>query len=467
MKKTPKRLLSILLLFLIVLPLVSVNALAADEPGDLNAKAVYLYDTRYKQVLYEKNAHEQRAPASITKVMTALLVFEAIGRGQLQPDTVITASENATGDLTKDSSTQNIQPGEQMTVQNLLYCLLCPSANEAANILAEAVSGSIPAFVEAMNARAAELGMNNTHFLNPHGLHQEGHYSSAYDLYLMCAQAMTNPLFQKIVATSSYTVPATNLSRARRFSNSNALISEAKYPGYAYNRATGVKTGYTPEAGYCLLSSAKKGERNLICVVLGADNPVDTKGNVKRLQFSESRTLLMWGIENFKAQTIISQDSILREVPVNFGKGVGHVVSIPSSSIEPLLPISYDKDKLTTDIKLTKERVSAPIKKGDVLGSVTVSYDGTHYGTVDLIAANDVSFSIFSLIATAIKAFFTGIWVWIALVAIVSVIVLRYLRALNRTPRRKQNTNIMHIDSAKGSIPSKPKKTKKTKAPPR
>lgn len=462
MKKTPTRLLSFVLICILCFTAFPASASAADELGDVQAAAAILVDTSYNTVLYEKNSDERRPPASITKVMTALMVLEAIDRGQLQESMVITATANAPADITDDSSTQNILPGEQLTVENLLYCLLIPSANEAANILAEAVSGSVPSFVDAMNARAAELGMTNTHFMNPHGLHNDEHYSSAHDIYRMVKEAMTHPLFQKIVSTPSYTVPATNLSPERKFFNTNALLTASKYPGYTYDPVNGVKTGHTPEAGYCLSSSARKNERTLICVVLGAENIDKPNGGVSRLQFSESRRLLKWGFENFKHQTILSKDALLGEVAVKNGKGVSHVLAVPANSIEAMMPTTFNPDLLQRNITLTHESTFAPVKQGQVLGSVTVSYEGKDYGTVDLVAANAVDYSMIRMIGSTIVFLLTSIWIWVALAALFLVIVLRYLRALRRTPRRKQKqkSNIQHIDSAKGirHVSSHPKK---------
>lgn len=465
MNKMPNFILSSFLIPLLLFSLFPCSVFAVDELGDVKAAAVILVDTQYDTVLYEKNSNERRPPASVTKVMTALLVLEAIDRGELKEDSIITASGSSSADITEDSSTQNIQAGEQMSVSNLLYCLLIPSANEAANILAETVSGTVPAFVEAMNTRAAALGMTNTHFMNPHGLHQDDHYSTAHDLYLMAREAMKHPLFQKIVSTDTCVVPATNLAPARRLINTNALLSARKYPGYTYKPATGVKTGHTPEAGFCLISAAREKERSLLAVVLGAENVTSPDGSLSRLQFSESKRLLQWGFAAFKPQTILDKDAILREVPVSNGKGVSHVVGIPSAGIEAIMPISYDPKNLNTEITLKKDRVSAPVSEGQVLGSVTLTYEGHNYGTVDLIAANEVQLSGFRMIFSTIQALFTSIWLWAAAFGFLAFLILRYLRALRRTPRRKSNANIKHIDSAKGSsgkpkpkTPNKPKR---------
>ncbi|MEG2958792.1 MAG: serine hydrolase, partial [Oscillospiraceae bacterium] len=171
------------------------------------ATAAILIDGENGDILYEYQAHEQRYPASITKVMTGLLVLEAADRGELALTDVITADASMNRDLSADGSTQDIKVGEQMTVNDLLHCLLIPSANEAANILAVAVAGDIDSFIDKMNQRAKELGCENTHFSNTHGLHVDDHYTTAYDITLFVREAMTNSTFREIVSSVSYTVP--------------------------------------------------------------------------------------------------------------------------------------------------------------------------------------------------------------------------------------------------------------------
>ena len=216
MKKTLIRAISFFLtlslLTGLLIPFASAIEYEGVESMTVDATAALLIDLDTDQVLYEQAADEQRYPASITKIMTALLTLEAIGRGELDLNTEITVDAAALADITEDSSTANLQAGEKITVKNLLYCLLLASANEAANVLAMAVSGDIPTFVELMNQRAQELGMAGTHFVNPHGLHNADHYSTARDIYRMSKQAMTHATFREIVSTGRYTVPATNLS---------------------------------------------------------------------------------------------------------------------------------------------------------------------------------------------------------------------------------------------------------------
>ena len=218
------RFFSIFLLLLLLVNLLAVPAAAAVPDPDIQAKAALLVDQKTGAVVYAKNEHQELYPASLTKIMTALLVLEAVDRGTLKLDQPITATASAMTTLAADGSTAGIQVGEVLTVEQLLYCMLVVSANEACTILAEQVSGSVGAFVDAMNAKAEELGCEHTHFMNPHGLHDDQHYTSAWDLYLITRAAMEYPEFMTVCDTTSTTIPATNLSPERILYNTNYLI---------------------------------------------------------------------------------------------------------------------------------------------------------------------------------------------------------------------------------------------------
>jgi D-alanyl-D-alanine carboxypeptidase (penicillin-binding protein 5/6) len=397
-----------------------------------------LVDVRYDTILYEKAAHTTLFPASITKVMTALLVVEAIERGDLEQSKVLAVTDSSLADITADSSTAHLQAGEEMTVLDLLYCLMLSSANDAANVLGEGVSGDLTAFIELMNTRAEELGMNDTHYDNPHGLHRVSHYTTAYDVYLVTKEALRHPLFEKVVSTKAYTVPATNLSEERSFHNTNALLTSRTYPGYTYSPVIGVKTGSTPEAGFCLVSAAEQNGRTLIAVVLGAKNPRDENKKVQRLQFSESKRLLQHGFNDFTGETLVNPESLMREIPVDLGKGVSYVVGQPAQSVTALLPRPYDAENLVVDVTFDNERLRAPVSKNQVVGTVSVTYKGTFYGSCNLVAAADIERSALKAAGLAVKTVLTSPLLWIGVLILLLVIVLRYLRALRRVPRRHQ-----------------------------
>ena len=235
MKKFTSPLSFFLSLFLLA-GLVSPAALADGQEilFSVEAAAAILIDADTGEVLYEQAPDERRFPASITKVMTGLLTVEAVERGELTLETTVTLSDTLYTGIGWGGSTQNLEPGEVLTIRDLLNCALIPSANEACNALAEAISGSIPAFVELMTQRAQELGMTSTQFMNTHGYHDDNHYTTARDIAKMCQTAMALPVFREIVSRGTYTVPATNLHDARVLQDTNALVSGAKVSGFRY-----------------------------------------------------------------------------------------------------------------------------------------------------------------------------------------------------------------------------------------
>ncbi len=407
----------------LTLSALALPTLALEPPAPQCAAAIVV-DGDHGEVLFEKNGYQRMYPASITKIMTSLLVLEAIERGELSLDTPVTASPSAVAAITPDSSTQDIKAGEVLTVEHLLYCDLVASANEACNILAEKVGGSMEGFVELMNQRAAQLGMENTHFVNPHGLHSPDHYTTAWDIYLMAREAMNFETFRTIVATPYYQVPATNMSQARPLYNTNALISNWRINNYLYPQAIGIKTGSTQAAGQCLASAAVDNQgRTFYCVVLGAQNITDEAGNITRYSFLESRNLLEWAFSSFKRITLIDETAILREVPVGLSD-TDYVLAQPVGSISRTMPTDYDPEQAELRIDLP-DMIEAPVEKGQKLGLVTLVYEGEELGFLELVAANAVERSDVQYYIKTIQEVL-GRW-WVKLLVGLAVVLLLFL----------------------------------------
>lgn len=435
-----------LLVNLLAFPVSAEEASLPADP-DIQAKAALLVDANTGNIVYAKNEHEELYPASLTKIMTALLVLEAVDSGKLSLDQQLTASDTIT-QLDSDGSSAGIQVGEIMTVEQLLYCMLVVSANEACVILAEAVSGDVDTFVDAMNAKAQALGCENTHFVNPTGLHDSQHYTSAWDLYLITKEAMKHEDFMRICDTGDITLPATNLSEARSLHSTNYLISVWRSRGYYNTDAHGIKTGSTDAAGHCLVSSASKGSLSFISVMLGCEQ-LHLEGNeIRTMSFYETNRLFNWAFENFAYQTVLTSDEILKEVAVSLSK-IDHVTVHPAEDVEVLLPKGLAAEDLERTVTLKSDPVEAPISAGDVLGTVTLSYDGTDYATVDLLALNDVEASRILTFWRDVKEFFsqTAVKV-IGIILLVAVVALllwklvfgrrryRYGRSVNFRSRR-------------------------------
>lgn len=427
------RFLSLIFALAMALSLVT-PALALEDPKP-HAGAAIVVDGDHNEILYDLNMHQKMYPASLTKIMTSLVVLDAIDKGELSLDTQITASEQAVR-LPEGSSTAGIKAGEILTVEQLLYCDLVPSANEACNILAEAVAGSTPAFVERMNAKAAELSADNTHFTNPHGLHDDDHYTTAYDLYLMAKAAMEYEVFRTIVSTGRYVLPATNLSGERVLHSTNLFLTNWFVIGYTYSRAIGIKTGYTGEAGRCLASAAVDDQgRTFYCIVLGSEFAYDEDGNYIRYSFSESERLLEWAFDNFQRRVLLDEntENIIREVPVTLSE-TDYVLALPVGSVEATMPTDYDPNQAQFVIDLP-ESLEAPVKAGTKLGTVSIIYDGVTYGTLDMIASDDVERSDF-LYYKAQALYYWGMW-WVkALVALAVVLIVLIILLIAVSVRR-------------------------------
>ena len=426
-------------LLLSLLTTLLTPALATEESDSftVNAASALLLDADHDEVLYEQNADERRFPASITKVMTGLLTAEAIDRGELSLDTQVTLGDDLYTGIGEGGSTQDLKPGEVLTVRDLLNCALIPSANEACNALASLVAGSIPAFVDLMNQRAAELGMTGTHFVNPHGYHDDDHYTTARDVSRMCLEAMKHPDFRQIVSSVSYTVPATNLHAERVLHDTNALVSNFRVRGFLYQYAIGIKTGSTPEAGYCLASAAEKNGRTMIGVILGGVNWKDSAGNaVENNYFRESKNLLEYGFNHFSRKTILSGIDPIGTIPVKLCADQDYVTVQPASSLEASLPNDLDPASFQRQIDLP-ERLDAPIEKGQPLGTITLSYEGKEYGTIELVATSSLERSQFLFVIDQIQRFFSHLWVKLLLLVLVLLILIFFLRCLFLGPSRR------------------------------
>ena len=382
---------SILLVLATLMSLLCLPAGAAEDELDLYCTNAVLIDANYDEVLYEKNAYDKAYPASMTKVMTALLTLEAIEAGSLTLETMVTVSENAARKDFSNESTANLKAGEQMSVKDLLYCLLLPSANDAAKALAEHLGGSTDNFAQMMNDRAAELGCKGTHFVNPHGLHHPDHYTTAYDMALMFMAAMEHELFLEIIGTASYTAAPTNISGERYFFNTNGLISNLYYSGHTYVKCIGGKTGSTDEAGRCLVAAAKDGDKLMVSVIMGSGPIEQADGRSRQGQFDESKRLLEYGFNNFRRVTISRPDEPVDKVAVTLSRDADEVMVKPIGSVTLTLPSSISEDDIQSEITLFSDSVEAPVAEGQVLGTMRLFHEDQEYGELELVAVTEVA----------------------------------------------------------------------------
>lgn len=416
---------------------VIVPVYAAAPP--LTAEAAILIDGKTGNILFGKNEDKVMYPASTTKIMTAIVALDAVEKDEISLEQKLRLSQTAYDTLAIDGSSIALKVGEEMTLKNLLEGLLIASGNDAAVTIAEGISGSIDAFVERMNAKATEIGLENTHFVNPHGLHNEQHYTTPRDMAKMAYYAMQRETFRSIVECAHIYLPATNMSDQRYFINTNNLVSRMRYPYYFYDYATGIKTGSTSEAGYCLVSSAEKGDKSVIAVIFKA---LDMS-----VSHNESKELLEYGLTEFSVQRLAKRDDIFGEVKIKqAADGTDHLLLSAEKNFDVLFPNGGDASKveITTEIP---EKIYAPVKSGQIIGKAIFAYEGNRIGEVNLISTVELNRHFLGFIASfgewlwSFKAVKLIVYVAIGLVVgFVSLIVIGFVRALKKSKRKRRRS---------------------------
>ena len=454
-----KILLLLLVLTIIVTPAVAQNN--NSEPGqgsrysppefDIQSAAAILIDVKTGEMLYEHNKDADRQPASLTKAMTGLVVIGHLESGEISMDDMVTVSKEAITGFGNDSSSQGLKEGEEINFKDLLYCALISSSNESCNVIAQHISGSVEAFVAEMNEKAAALGMTNTNFINTHGYFTNSlsdplaatHRTTAYDMYLLCAEIMRHEELIKIFYTEKYTTAPTNKTPGgRNLNTTNRLIArrssdpdDPENTKYRYPEAKGIKTGFTNAAGYCLATCAEKDGRVLICVVMGAQQEEDTK---LIRSFTEARALFEWGFNNFRMEKVLAKGTDVRaEVSVSLGKDSDRVALVPQEDLWALVQLPYTALKPEDLNPVFEPNVTAPVTKGQILGSITIP----GYGTVDLVANVDVKLDG----AESLKQFFLNLlkkfW-WVIAVVLGLVISYIILLIIYNYKRKKQKETV-------------------------
>lgn len=369
---TKRRLASIAAALVLVF-LVTILTAGAARAQDLETSAVsvVLLDPLSGKVLFEKNPHEKREPASVTKVMTLLMAIEAVRDGKISLQDEVITSANARAESDTDGSVVFLELGEKRTVEELLIGIAVGSGNDACVALAEHIAGSQEKFVELMNQRAQELGMQNTHFTNCHGMPEENHYTSAYDLALAAQEAVKHPEILKYTSIYEY-----------RFKEDPPVVlwNTNKLLAWYEDVIDGLKTGWTQKAGYCLAATGKKNDFRLIAVVLGCPVP--------RSHFQEAIKLLNYGFANYTSLMVTKEGEAKKVLPVLRGLRQ-EVELIAASDLSVTIP-KGEEDTITYVVNAEQEQLTAPVAKGTPLGQLVAFKDGEIVGQVDLVAADDI-----------------------------------------------------------------------------
>ena len=435
-----KRIISALFALLIVC-LSAVSAGAIDYGCDIEpvCDAVYIEELNTGSVVMEYYASESYKnkiyPASTTKVMTYIIVAENVAD---LDNTYVDVTYDALANLDPESSVMGLQYhiGESFSVRDLLYGLMLPSGNDAALVLAEYVGKSVSGFVDLMNQKAAQLGCENTHFTSPHGLHSSQHYTTLRDLAVITKYAMKLKDFMTICNTVSYCPDSFN----EAFKNTNYLLDSTAQGGrYYFPYAKGIKTGFTDEAGKCLISTAEKDGYTYLCIAMGADYSYAEDINYAML---DTVKLYNWMFDNLQMTTAYDSADVLKSIPVQYVWGDKKVDLVPQSAVTSLLPKEYDAGAVSIRIDWTLDVATAPVAKGDVYGTLTVCYQDEVIGKTNIVAAEDVERQYTNYLAhRVIDIIRDHIVLFVILVLAIIVVIILLIRASKRRKARRARHN--------------------------
>ena len=387
-----KSLLSICLVIILILSVVTVPAGAyAPSEFSVNAEHCMLVNTDTNEILYKKNIDDKIYPASITKLLTALVVCENI---KDYNETVTIDGVLLDSLLGTDSSLSYVSAGEVLTIDQMLHYLLITSGNDIALSLANYIGGTVDGFTDMMNKTAKRLGMNSSNFVNPHGLPDNNHYTTVSDIHKLAVAAFSVDKIKEICSTSRHTIASTNKSGERLVATTNYLIDRSTT--YYYKYCTGGKTGYTESAGRCIVSTAEKEGMHYLCIVMKADpNYTDDNGNSKRIEFVDTARLYEWAFNNFSYKTVIDKNEYISDLPVKLSWNDEYVQLLAGESLTVLVPNEAEKNSIEIDLDfLDGKSKDAKIEQGELLAIANVYYANEKIGTIELVAAKDVKRSL-------------------------------------------------------------------------
>lgn len=378
-------------------------------------------------VVAEKNADKRKYPASLTKIVTTMVTLNKV-QNLSQTTTVSKSAIEAlygTG-----AQVAGLKIGQTITIEELLYLTMVHSACDACQVLAEFVSGSVPAFVEEMNNWVKSLGCKDTNFVNPDGLHDPNHYTIPSDMAKITLAAMKNEIFNKISSTQQYKFGKLN------FIHTNYMLDKF-HVTYYYPYAQGIKTGSTEQAGYCVITKASKGGYNYLAIVM--DSPIEVLDGIKtKCSFIDAKSLFNWAFDSLKYTTVVRKNDIAYELPVNNGKDADTVQLVVKDDVTTLVPSTLDPSNVIIEPVDPPESLDAPVTKDDFVCKANVIFGEKTIVTVDLVAAKTVELSTFLKILNALKKFFTNKIVLTVLGVIVLLAILYIVTFVRRLRRDKE-----------------------------
>lgn len=438
-----KRVAAVLIMVLLILTMsVSASAAVFTANVDTSCKAVYMVNLDTGITVFEKNSTEKVFPASTTKIMTYIVTVENCP--DLKNTKVVVEQEVLDQLLGTGSSMSGLNyfVGETVTVYDLLNCLMIKSGNDAAVVLANFIgNGSQQAFIDMMNAKAAELGCENTHFMNPHGLHDPDHYTTAQDMALIMQYAQTLPEFNNICSTVS-TYLSVDKDQNYPLITTNLLIDKVNGGDLYYEYCKTGKTGTTDEAGYCLCSTASNGGYTYMCIALGSPC-VNAQGEEisPNGAMADTKALYQWAFDNLELKTVVDEKKPICEVPVSLAWDRDTVQLVPQGSFSTILPTDIESTSIdiTTNVP---DSLTAPVLEGNVIGTAVVSYAGSELCTVNLIAAETVERSKMLYFLESAKKILRSKWMILA-ISVVVILFIIYIVITHIYNNKKKKNRMM------------------------
>lgn len=452
-----KKLFSVVTAFCICLSLFIFNfegfatASTFSLPFEVYSEGAYLVNLDTGDVLYSKNADTKLVPASLTKLMTFLIILEDYTPDELRTKYATATSQSFDELYLTGCSNADIRIGEAVSYIDLLYALILRSACEAANILAIDSYGSLQAFINRMNEKAQELGMENTHFSNTHGLFPEDNYTTPADLAKLIIYGIENySLFTEISYTDTYEMEETSYHSPRLISHTNYMMSPGNGGEYYYPYIKGIKTGTTDEAGRCLASTASKDGYTYLLITMNAPQK-DNSGNNVYYNFVDHKNIYEWAFTNLEYTEIINKNEEIASIPVAYGDGVESVNLKTADGYSQIWNKTIEKTSAIQRIITKNEDVIAPVKAGDVLGSLELRYSGNTLAVIDLVAVKDVERDTLVEQITIAKSFIgskyfkTAIISSIAFFVVYTALFIVYVNLRNRKLRQRYRASTRNV----------------------
>lgn len=449
MKKTLSYILSLIIVVSTMLCVPGFSAQAALYQPDrtIYAEAYMLInlDDASCPVVAEKNADERLYPASLTKIATAMVTLNKV-----QDLTAVTTMSQTAYDQSVGTGAQvaGIEVGEELTIETLLYLTMVHSACDACEMLAEYVSGSKEAFVAEMNEWAKSLGCQDTNFVNPDGLHDSNHYTTARDMSLMTLEALKSPEFVKISTATQVEFHGTTLPHTN-------LMLQSGYVTYYYEYAQGIKTGSTTEAEYCVITKASKNGYNYLAIVMKSpQQAINGEDYLTKCSFVDAKTLFEWAFDSLKYTTLLRKSEVVGEVAVKDGKDADTVRLVAKEDVNEIVPAGLDKSAIIYDFIDKPEVVNAPVSKGEDICKANIIYGDEVVATVDLVAADTIELSTFLKVINAVKSFLSSTVVKIVLVLVILfVIAYAFLFFTSLKKKQKKRQKKQRLNESRDEYP--------------